>query len=72
LAESYCQTAQGIPVLAPELQLLHKATLHRPKDQYDFQTDLADLGPDQRTWLQRALARCRPDDPWLEALNAMG
>jgi hypothetical protein len=69
LVESYRQTAQGIPVLAPELQLLYKATLHRPKDEHDFQTALAYLGPDQRAWLQQALTRFRPDDPWLEALS---
>jgi hypothetical protein len=62
------QTAQGIPVLAPELQLLYKATLHRPKDEHDFQTALAYLGPDQRSWLQQALERFRPGDPWLDAL----
>jgi len=72
LAQSYRQTAQGILVLAPELQLLYKATLHRPKDEHDFQTALAYLGPDQRTWLQQALARWRPDDPWLEALGELG
>jgi hypothetical protein len=69
LTASYLQTAQGIPVLAPELQLLYKATLHRPKDEHDFQTALGSLGPDQRAWLKQALESFRPGDPWLDALT---
>ena len=69
LTESYLQTVQDIPVLAPELQLLYKATLHRPKDEHDFRTALGYLDPDQRAWLKQALERFRPGDPWLDALT---
>lgn len=68
LGTSYLRTAQGIPVIAPELQLLHKANKHQPKDEHDFQTALRYLTPAQRAWLQHALARYRPGDPWLAAL----
>src|ERR1051326_4944741 len=30
----------GIPVIAPEVQLLHKAKYHRPKDDHDFERAL--------------------------------
>ena len=68
LAASYRWTAQGIPALAPELQLLHKANKHQPKDEHDFRTALPYLTPAQRTWLRRALERYQPGDPWLAAL----
>jgi hypothetical protein len=68
IAEAYLRTAQGIPVIAPEIQLLYKARLHRPKDEHDFQTVLDALKPAQRAWLYAALEIFRPDDPWLAAL----
>jgi hypothetical protein len=66
--ESYLQTEQGIPVIAPEIQLLYKSRLHRSKDEHDFRTVLGHLSPAQRSWLKQALEAFRPGDPWLDAL----
>jgi hypothetical protein len=43
----------GIPYLRPELALLHKAHLDRPKDRADLAA--AQLDPDARAWLAAAL-----------------
>jgi len=55
-------------VLAPEVQLLHKSTAPRPKDEADFLAARALLGPDQRRWLQRSVALTSPNHHWLAQL----
>lgn len=59
----------GLPVVRPEILLLHKAGSHRPKDQHDFGLLRDRLGPKSRRWLRTTLARWRPDDPWLGELE---
>lgn len=68
LVEVYAHTAGGIPIIAPEIQLLHKAGGHRPKDERDFQNLLPHLERERRSWLRTALELYRPGDPWLEDL----
>jgi len=46
-------TVNGIPYLRPELALLHKAHLDRPKDQADLAA--ARLDPAARAWLAQTL-----------------
>ena len=46
-------TVDGIPYLRPEIALLHKAHLDRPKDRTDLAA--AQLDPDARAWLVRTL-----------------
>ena len=46
-------TLDGIPYLRPELALLHKAHLDRPKDKADLAA--ASLDPDARAWLAQTL-----------------
>jgi hypothetical protein len=58
----------GVPVLAPEVQLLHKAKYHRPKDEHDFARAAPHLDAERRAWLRAQLARCHPGDPWLARL----
>lgn len=59
----------GVPVIAPEIQLLYKGNgIRRPKDEADFRTALPHLTPEQRAWLRDALASREPDHPWLPAL----
>jgi hypothetical protein len=59
----------GVPVLAPEIQLLYKGNgVRRPKDEADFRTALPHLTPEQRAWLRAALASREPDHPWLPML----
>lgn len=58
-------TADGIPYLAPEIQLHYKARGLRPKDQVDFDVMLPRLNQDQRQWLRDALSLTYgPDHPW--------
>jgi hypothetical protein len=46
-------TVNGVPYLRPELALLHKARLDRPKDRADLAA--ARLDPDARAWLAQTL-----------------
>jgi hypothetical protein len=58
-------TADGIPYLVPEIQLLYKARTRRPKDELDFTATLDILTPLRRQWLSDALALVHgPQHPW--------
>jgi hypothetical protein len=48
-------TADGIPYLAPEIQLFYKAKAARRKDQADFAAVLPVLTTPQRQWLHDAI-----------------
>ncbi|HEY7782312.1 MAG TPA: aminoglycoside adenylyltransferase [Ktedonobacterales bacterium] len=63
-------TADGIPYLAPEIQLLYKAKAPRPKDEADFSNALPFLDSARRQWLADALLLAHPDHPWLARLGA--
>jgi hypothetical protein len=49
------RTAEGIPYLAPELQLLFKSAGRRPKDDADAQEVIPQLGAEEREWLAQLL-----------------
>jgi hypothetical protein len=55
---------RGIPHLAPEIALLHKAHLCRPQDEQDLAVVLPLLADDRRAWLRDALALVVPTSPW--------
>jgi Aminoglycoside-2''-adenylyltransferase len=57
------------PVLAPEIQLLHKSKNVRPKDDADFRAALPALDGRQRRWLHDALTLATPAHPWLTHLS---
>ncbi|HEY8458464.1 MAG TPA: amino acid transporter [Actinopolymorphaceae bacterium] len=57
-------TENGLPFLAPEIQLFYKAKGLRPKDATDFAAALPRLDSDTRRWLDQALALTAPDHPW--------
>lgn len=59
----------GIPYLAPEIQLLYKAKGRRPKDEADFTQALPVLSQERRAWLRDALAQAHPHYPWLDHLT---
>jgi len=59
------KTDDGIPYLAPEIQLLYKAKNLRPKDEMDFSKTLPYLSVESRQWLAQALTLIHPDHPWL-------
>lgn len=62
------RTADGWPVIAPEIQLLYKAARVRPKDQRDLEIALPLLSGVQREWLKSALETWSPDHEWLVRL----
>jgi hypothetical protein len=58
-------SAEGIPYLNPEIQLLYKANGRRPKDEIDFDVMLPMLSQGQLQWLDDALRLAYgPDHPW--------
>ena len=65
-------TAQGgLPILAPEIQLLFKGKAEpRPRDELDFKMALPELNLMQRTWLEEHLRIVHPEGhPWIERLQ---
>jgi len=69
LATIGCATPEGIPYLAPEIQLLYKAKGLRPKDEADFTRALPALSAERRQWLSAALLTAHPQHPWLKQLT---
>lgn len=63
-----CQTADGIPYLAPQAVLLFKAKYQREKDEADFARALPKLDEAQRRWLKTCVAKAHPGHDWLHAL----
>lgn len=62
-------TDDGIPYLAPEIQLLYKARSPRPKDEADLDRVLPYLDQKSRQWLTQALTSVHPCHPWLVKLE---
>jgi hypothetical protein len=62
------RSTNGIPYLAPEIQLLYKSKSIRPKDQTDFDAVIGLLDKDARDWLRQSLARMSPNHTWLSVL----
>lgn len=60
--------SDGIRYLRPEIVLVYKARLRRPKDDLDFEAVLAVLPGERREWMREALAGVAPDHPWLARL----
>ncbi|MGW0825528.1 nucleotidyltransferase domain-containing protein [Streptomyces sp. NPDC002845] len=61
-------SANGIPYLAPEVQLFYKAKATRDKDETDFEAVLPLLDVSQRIWLADAIKVIAPDHPWRRRL----
>src|SRR5258706_7709433 len=61
-------TPEGIPYLAPEIQLLYKAKGLRPNDEADFVQTLPVLHRERRIWLSDSLTQVYPHHPWLDHL----
>jgi hypothetical protein len=63
------RSPEGIPFLAPEIQLFYKAKAPRPKDWLDFAKVLPLLSKSQKTWLRDAiLIAYGEDNCWLRKL----
>jgi hypothetical protein len=65
LATLGCLSAEGVPFLAPEIQLFYKAETIRPKDEVDFAALVPRLDTGQRHWLAKAIATTYGQHPWL-------
>ncbi len=62
-------TEQGIPILAPEVQLFYKSKRKLDKNEIDFEAALPLLDADARRWLDNSLAMTAPNHPWRKALS---
>ncbi len=60
---------EGIPYLAPEVQILFKSKDIRPKDEADFQAVHELLDTAQRAWLVAALELTSPGHRWIATLK---
>jgi len=60
----------GIPILRPEVVLLHKAKSPGPKDEKDFSALLPALDHKQTAWLAAAIELCHPGHTWRTRLQA--
>lgn len=63
-------TGDGIPYLAPEIQLLYKATAPRAKDEADLTIALPFMDRASRRWLEQDISMVNPGHPWLAALDS--
>ena len=68
MPEAVRRTGDGIPFLAPELQLLMKAKRCEAKDEADFAVVVGTLDDDARSWLRSSLERIHPGHRWLDEL----
>ena len=59
----------GLPVIAPEIQLLFKSKGRRAKDEHDLARALPLLDDRQKGWLRAALEVTDPENPWLTRLG---
>lgn len=69
LDRAIVNTDFGVDVLSPEIVLLFKAKLPRPKDEADYDVTLAAMSAERRQWLRSALQTCDPDHPWIRRLE---
>lgn len=69
IAELGHTTEDGIPYLAPEIQLSYKAARPRPKDEQDFTEVLPVLTAERQRWLYAALTDTYGDHPWRDRLT---
>ncbi|MET7643475.1 amino acid transporter [Streptomyces sp. NPDC005426] len=64
-------SGDGVPYLAPEVQLLYKARSRRPKDERDFEAVLPVLDDDRRSWLTETITLAEgAGHPWAARLRA--
>ncbi|GAA5154233.1 hypothetical protein GCM10023340_37450 [Nocardioides marinquilinus] len=57
--------ADGVRYLRPEVAVMMKARLDRPKDRADLDAVLPVLDDDRRAWLFDTVERAHPGHPWL-------
>ena len=62
-------TVDGLPYVAPEIQLFYKSKGLRPKDEQDFEQVLPILTQGERDWLMAVLALSSQDHPWIRRID---
>jgi hypothetical protein len=62
------RNSDGIPYLAPEIQLLYKSKAVRSNDQIDFDRVVGRLDRDARAWLRTSIEGMYPSHAWLSKL----
>ena len=62
------RNAEGVPIVAPEVQLLYKAAHDDPKNEHDFGLVSNKIGGTRRKWLRESLELVHPGHHWLEEL----
>jgi hypothetical protein len=72
LATIVRRTAEALPYLAPEIQLLYKSRNPRPRDEADFRLLAPRLDGEARAWLNDALVRTDPQHAWIPDLKSSG
>ncbi|WP_309650380.1 nucleotidyltransferase domain-containing protein [Nocardioides sp.] len=60
--------ADGVRFLRPEVTIMMKARLDRPKDRADLEACWPLLGAAERAWVRDTIALAHPGHPWLERL----
>lgn len=69
LANLIVHSAEGWPILSPEIQLLYKGKSSRAKDQADFDNLLPQLSAGHKKWLCEKLKQAYgASHPWIEYL----
>jgi hypothetical protein len=61
-------SADGVPILTPEIVLLFKAKQRRARDEADLREALPTMSGEQKDWLGSAIATSHPGHPWLGLL----
>ncbi|MEU3224272.1 amino acid transporter [Streptomyces sp. NPDC006976] len=65
-------SGDGVPYLAPEVQLLYKSRALRTKDEQDFEAALPVLDDDGRAWLAETITLAQgADHPWAARLRTL-
>lgn len=63
------RSVEGLPYIAPEIQLLFKSKAPRTRDEIDFVQIAPLLAPDARAWLFDAIRLVNPQHNWLSTLK---
>jgi hypothetical protein len=69
LADIGSVVSEHVPILVPEIVLLHKAHERTAKDEADFRASVPLLTPSARAWLLSALNQWAPNHPWITELR---
>ena len=62
------RSPSGVPIVAPEVQLLYKARHAQAKDEHDFGLVAPLLSRTRRAWLREALEVVHPGHRWIHPL----